>query len=78
MQIRSTGLSRPENRLLQKVVLKDIVAFAEIFDAKLSVGSATIIILDNRITDIDRITGLDMIEIRSHIEGNRRDMVIWM
>ena len=48
----------------------------EILDTKLCVGCATIIVLYNRVADIDRISSLYMIKIISHIESYRRDMMV--
>ena len=58
--------------------LYQFLAFVEIFNAQLSVGCATIIILYDAVAHIYRITGLDMVEEVCHIEGNRRDMVVRM
>ena len=48
----------------------------EILDTKLRVGCATIIVLYNRVADINRISSLYMIKIISHIESYRRDMMV--
>ena len=52
------------------------VTLVHILHSKLSVRCATIIVLHDRIADIDRIAGLDMVEEISHIESNGRNVMI--
>ena len=48
----------------------------EVFYAKLGVGCATIVVLYDTIADIDRVTGLDVVEVVGHIEGYRRNVMV--
>jgi len=48
----------------------------EVFYAKLGVGCATIVVLHYTIADIDRVTGLDVVEVVGHIEGYRRNVMV--
>ena len=61
-----------------EVALHQFLTFVEIFNAQLSVGCATIIILYDAVAHIYRITGLDMVEEVSHVEGNGGDVVVRM
>ena len=67
-----------QKKFTKEFDLHQFVAFVEIPDAELGVGSAAIVVLYDRVADVDRIAGLDVIEEVGHIEGNRRDMVIRM
>ncbi len=48
--------------------LNQFVSFAEVLDAELGAGCAAVVVLHDGIADIYRITGLDVVEIVSHIE----------
>ena len=56
--------------------LDHLVPFTEVLDAELGVGSAAVVVLDDRIADVDRIACLYMVEERGHIEGYGGDMVV--
>lgn len=46
--------------------------------AELGICSTPVVVLHDRIADVDRISGLDMVEEISHIECDGRDMMIRM
>ena len=56
--------------------LDHLVPFTEVLDAELGVGSAAVVVLDDRIADVDRIACLYMVEERGHVEGYGGDMVV--
>ena len=58
--------------------LYQFVAFAEIFDAELGVGGATIVVFYDGVADIDRVAGLDVVEEVGHVEGDGRDVMVWV
>ena len=41
-----------------------------VLDPELGIGSTTIIILYDRIADVNRVSGLDMVKEMSHIEAD--------
>ena len=47
-----------------------------VFDAELGIGCASIVVLDDRVADIYRITCLDVVKEVGHIEGDCRNMVV--
>ena len=51
--------------------LDQLVSFSEISYSKLSIGCSPVIILYDRIADIYRITGFDMLKVVSHVESYR-------
>ena len=58
--------------------LYQFIAFAEVFDAELGVGGATIVVFYDGVADIDRVAGLDVVEEVGHVEGDGGDVVIRM
>ena len=61
-----------------KIGLNKLVPFVKVLDTELSVGCASVIVFDDGIADIDRISGLDMVEIVGHIECDGRNMMVRM
>ena len=50
----------------------------EVLDTELSIGSSAIVVFHYAVADIYGVSGLDMVEVVGHIEGNGRDVVVWM
>ena len=60
------------------VLLDELVTLVHIFDTELDVRVAAIVVLHNGIAYIERIAGLDMVEEIRHVEGDGRNLMIWL
>lgn len=56
--------------------LNQFIPLVKVLDAELGISRATVIVLNDRIADINRIAGLDVVEEISHVECYRGDVVI--
>ena len=58
--------------------LNQFIPLVKVLDAELGISRATVIVLNNRIADVNRIAGLDVVEEICHVECYRRDVVVWV
>ena len=57
------------------VTLYKFLPLLDVLDTELEGGVAAIVVLDNRVADVEGIPGLDIIKVIRHVEGNSRDLV---
>ena len=58
--------------------LNQFVPLVKVLDAELGISRATVIVLNDRIADVNRIAGLDVVEEICHVECYRGDVVVWV
>ena len=58
--------------------LNQFIPLVKVLDAELGISRATVIVLNDRIADVNRIAGLDVVEEICHIECYRGDVVVWV
>ena len=58
--------------------LNQFIPLVKVLDAELGISRATVIVLNDRIADVNRIAGLDVVEEICHVECYRGDVVVWV